>query len=50
MTEVVTVTERKARESARRRAAADIVMSELKAFGAGAAENFSSSVRPPKTG
>ena len=40
MTEVVTVTERKARESARRRAAADIVMSELKAFGAGRGGKF----------
>jgi predicted nucleotidyltransferase len=34
MTEVVTVPERKARETARRRAAADIVMAELKAFAA----------------
>jgi predicted nucleotidyltransferase len=33
MTRVVTVTERKDREAARRRAAADLVMSELKAFG-----------------
>jgi predicted nucleotidyltransferase len=32
MTEVVTLPERKARETARRRAAADVIMPELKAF------------------
>jgi predicted nucleotidyltransferase len=33
MSRIVTVSERKARESARRRAAASLVMSELKVFG-----------------
>jgi predicted nucleotidyltransferase len=33
MSRIVTVTERKDWESARRRAAADVVMSEMKAFG-----------------
>jgi predicted nucleotidyltransferase len=34
MTEIVTVPQRKARETARRQAAADLIMAELKAFAA----------------
>jgi predicted nucleotidyltransferase len=40
MTRIVTVAERKDREAARRRAAADAVMSDLRAFGAARGGRF----------